>query len=86
MMMTMPSEKGADRRGRFNATRISTGNVPTLPAIFPNGVAPVGRTNDDERELLNIRWGMLGPQFSGGRDHHLRGGGMTECGGLFAVG
>src|SRR5260370_29148561 len=40
--------------------------MPMLRAIFPDGIAPVGRTNDDERELLNIRWGMPGPQFGGG--------------------
>jgi hypothetical protein len=40
--------------------------MPTLPAMFPDGIALVGRTNDDERELLNIRSGMPGPQFGGG--------------------
>jgi hypothetical protein len=77
----MPSEKGrivagnqkAIRR-RFDVTRVSTGNVPTLSAIFPDGIAPVGRTNDDERELPNIRWGMLGPQFGGGAITNIRGG------------
>jgi hypothetical protein len=77
----MPSEKGrivagsqkAIRR-RFSVTRVSTGNVPTLSAIFPDGIAPVGRTNDDERELLNVRWGMLGPQFGGGAITNIRGG------------
>ena len=57
--MTMPSEKArivaGDQeaiRRLFKVRRVSTGNVPTLPAIFPDGIAPVRRTNDDERELL----------------------------------
>jgi hypothetical protein len=49
--MTMPSEKGRIVAGNqeairrlFKVTRVSTGNMPTLPAIFPDGIAPVGRT------------------------------------------
>jgi hypothetical protein len=80
VMMTMLSEKvrivaenqKASQR-QFNVTRVSAGNVPTLPAIFPDGIAPVRRTDDDERELLNIRWRMLGPQFCGGATN-IRGG------------
>ena len=79
-MMTMLSEKvrivaenQKALRRRFNATRVSTGNVLTLHAIFPDGIAPVGRTNDDEREWLYIRWGMLGPQFGGGAITNIRG-------------
>ena len=76
----MPSEKGRIVAGNqeairrlFKVTRVSTGNMPTLPATFPDGIAPVGRTNDDEREWLYIRWGMLGPQFGGGAITNIRG-------------
>jgi hypothetical protein len=73
-----PKRRGSSRgnkeaiRRLFKVTRVSTGNMPTLPAIFPDGIAPVGRTNDDERELLNIRWGMPGPQFGGGAITNIR--------------
>ena len=47
----MPSEKGRIVAGNqeairrlFKVTRVSTGNMPTLPATFPNGIAPVGGT------------------------------------------
>lgn len=45
----------------------TAGNLPPLPAIFPDTLAPVVRnTTDGERELTMMRWGMPGPpQFSG---------------------
>lgn len=44
----------------------STGNLPSLPAIFPDYPAPVVRTADDgERELVMMRWGMPGPKAFG---------------------
>src|ERR1700736_5840931 len=50
-LMTMPSEKGRIVAGNqeairrlFKVTRVSTGNMPTLPATFPDGIAPVGGT------------------------------------------
>jgi putative SOS response-associated peptidase YedK len=42
--------------------RDETGNLPPLPGIFPDGVAPVVRTGaDGVRELVSMRWGMPGP-------------------------
>jgi putative SOS response-associated peptidase YedK len=39
-----------------------TGNMPPLPAIFPNSSAPVIRTAPDgARELLMMRWGFPPP-------------------------
>lgn len=50
------------------ATRDSAGNLPSLPAIFPNYPAPVVRTaGDGERELVMMRWGMPGPKQFGER-------------------
>ena len=42
----------------------STGNLPSLPAIFPDQSAPVVRQSYDGRELAMLRWGMPSPQFA----------------------
>src|SRR3954465_15730399 len=53
-------------RDLFKVTRDSTGNLPPLPAIFPDQVAPVVRANEGDRELTMMRWGMPNPpQFPG---------------------
>ena len=38
----------------------TSGNLPTLPAVFPDQLAPVvmNRPIDDQRELLMMRWGL----------------------------
>ncbi|WP_316205310.1 SOS response-associated peptidase [Bradyrhizobium sp. SZCCHNS3004] len=38
--------------------RDRTGNLPTLPGIFPDYPAPIVRNGDDGRELVMARWGM----------------------------
>lgn len=44
------------------AFRDITGNLPLLPGIFPDQLAPVVRTGSDgKRELLMMRWGMAPP-------------------------
>jgi len=44
------------------AMRDLTGNLPLLPAIFPDYVAPIVRTGSDGvRELTIARWGMPSP-------------------------
>lgn len=44
------------------AMRDETGNLPSLPAIFPDQLAPVVRTAPDGvRELAMMRWGMPCP-------------------------
>jgi putative SOS response-associated peptidase YedK len=44
------------------ALRDKAGNLPPLPAIFPDHFAPVIRTGDDGvRELVRLRWGMPTP-------------------------
>ncbi len=46
------------------AMRDRTGNLPSLPGVFPDYPAPVVRNGDDgERELTMMRWGMPSPQF-----------------------
>ena len=46
------------------------GNLPPLPGIFPDMMAPVVRTGGDgQRELTMARWGMPSPpQFVTGID------------------
>ncbi|MEJ0050579.1 MAG: hypothetical protein WDN02_05135 [Methylovirgula sp.] len=40
-----------------------TGNLPPMPAIFPDMMAPVVRKADDgERELVMLRWGLPTPR------------------------
>jgi putative SOS response-associated peptidase YedK len=54
-------------RDLFRVTRDSAGNLPPLPAIYPDTLAPVVReAGDGERDLVMMRWGMPGPAVYGG--------------------
>src|SRR4051812_34601624 len=47
------------------AMRDHTGNLPPLPAVFPDYSAPIVRTAPDGvRELAMARWGMPSPAFA----------------------
>jgi putative SOS response-associated peptidase YedK len=47
--------------------RDTTGNMPPLPGIFPDYMAPiVCNAPDGVRELTMARWGMPGPPQFGG--------------------
>lgn len=49
------------------AMRDTTGNLPPLPGIFPDYLAPIVRNAPDGvRELMMARWGMPGPPRFGG--------------------
>jgi putative SOS response-associated peptidase YedK len=49
-------------RDLFSVKHDRAGNLPSLPAIFPDQMAPIVRTNaDGQRELVMARWGMPGP-------------------------
>jgi putative SOS response-associated peptidase YedK len=41
-----------------------TGNLPPLPGIFPDYLAPIVRNQPDGRELSLARWGMPSPVFA----------------------
>jgi putative SOS response-associated peptidase YedK len=42
------------------------GNMPSLPAIFPNGKAPIVRTaSAGQRELIMAKWGFPAPKLPG---------------------
>ncbi|MCX8256166.1 putative SOS response-associated peptidase [Beijerinckiaceae bacterium RH AL1] len=43
-----------------------TGNLPPLPDIFPDQMAPVVRVAEGARRLEMMRWGMPGPPQFGG--------------------
>jgi hypothetical protein len=43
------------------AMRDTTGNLPQLPGIFPDQLAPVVRNMESERELTLMRWGFPPP-------------------------
>ena len=46
-------------RRAFRVMRDRTGNLPSLPDVFPDTMAPVVRTaRDGERELTMMRWGF----------------------------
>lgn len=48
------------------AMRDRAGNLPPLPGIFPDYLAPIVRNTPDGRELVMGRWGMPGlPQYGG---------------------
>lgn len=49
-----------------NPFKDRTGNLPPLPAIFPDAMAPIIRNTTDGRELMMARWGMPGPPQYGG--------------------
>ena len=55
-------------RDLVKAIRDLTGNLPSLPAIFPNGRAPVVRVAPDGvRELTMMRWGFPPPVIPGSK-------------------
>ncbi len=41
-----------------------TGNLPSLPGIYPDYMAPVVRNHPGGRELTMARWGMPSPAFA----------------------
>lgn len=48
-------------REAFRAVVDRTGNLPPLPGIFPDQMAPVVRNGSDGRELAMLRWGFPSP-------------------------
>ena len=52
-------------RALASAMRDNAGNMPPLPGIFPDYLAPIVRTGTDGvRELVRARWGMPSPAFT----------------------
>ncbi|MDP4022052.1 SOS response-associated peptidase family protein [Methylobacterium sp. NEAU 140] len=55
----------ADLSAYFAATRDEAGNMPELPAIFPDQMAPVVTGGAAGRALTLMRWGVPGPKAFG---------------------
>ena len=54
-------------RDLFAVKHDHAGNLPPLPAVFPDQLAPIVRiVADGERDLVMARWGMPGPPQFGG--------------------
>ena len=53
-------------RRLFEVADDLTGNLPPMPAVFPDMLAPVVRVAEGERRLEPMRWGMPGPPQFGG--------------------
>jgi putative SOS response-associated peptidase YedK len=51
-------------RALFKVDRDSTGNLPSMPGIFPDYPAPIVRNADGSRELALARWGMPSSQLA----------------------
>ncbi|MDR6660820.1 putative SOS response-associated peptidase YedK [Tardiphaga robiniae] len=45
-------------RNLFKVDHDITGNLPPMPGIFPDKMAPIVRNSADGRELAMLRWGM----------------------------
>jgi putative SOS response-associated peptidase YedK len=52
-------------RRLFDVTLDSAGNLPSMPAVFPDYEAPVVRNHQGGREMIKMRWGMPPPQYGG---------------------
>src|SRR6201994_2602427 len=53
-------------RRLFQVDMDRTGNLPSMPGVFPDYEAPVIRHQDGQRELLKMRWSMPPPPKFGG--------------------
>jgi putative SOS response-associated peptidase YedK len=51
----------------FDVRHDRAGNMPPLPGIYPDTLAPVVRSGDDGRELQMMRWGFPPPPNLGNR-------------------
>jgi putative SOS response-associated peptidase YedK len=50
----------------FRAINHHVGNLPPMPGVFPDYLAPVIRESEGGRELTMMRWGMPPPPRTGG--------------------
>lgn len=64
-LYSMTKNQDAIRR-LFKVQHDRAGNLPPLPGIFPDYLAPIVRDAADGRELAMARWGMPGPPQFGG--------------------
>jgi putative SOS response-associated peptidase YedK len=50
----------------FRVVNRYVGNLPPMPAVFPDYPAPVTRNSDAGTEMVIMRWGMPPPPRTGG--------------------
>jgi putative SOS response-associated peptidase YedK len=50
----------------FRVMNRYTGNLPPMPGVFPDYLAPVVRSAGADREMVLMRWGMPPPPKFGG--------------------
>src|ERR1700741_846783 len=50
----------------FRVINHYVGNLPPMPAVFPDYPAPVVRDDGGGREMVTMRWGMPPPPRAGG--------------------
>jgi putative SOS response-associated peptidase YedK len=55
----------AEIRKAFGADEDRAGNLPRLPGIFPDQMAPIVRIEEGRRALEMLRWGIPGPKQYG---------------------
>jgi putative SOS response-associated peptidase YedK len=65
-LYSVTSSQEAIRRW-FAVRHDRAGNLPSLPGVYPDSMAPVVRATPDGRELLMLRWGFPPPPGSGTR-------------------
>lgn len=52
----------AEIREAFSVEKNRAGNLPRLPGIFPDQMAPIVRIEGGGRALEMFRWGIPGPK------------------------
>ena len=67
----MTTNQEAIRR-LFKVTIDNVGNLPPLPGIYPDYMAPVIHMSNSERALSMMRWGMPNPPQFGGYSTNIR--------------
>ena len=64
-LYTITKSQEATRQAA-KALRDKAGDLPSLPGIFPDQMAPIVRTGEDgKRELVMMRWGFPSPPIFG---------------------
>ncbi|WP_244611358.1 SOS response-associated peptidase family protein [Bradyrhizobium ottawaense] len=56
----------------FRVPRDAAGNLPGMPAVFPDWEAPIIQNVDGERELIKMRWGLPNPPQHRGINTNIR--------------
>ena len=70
-LYNMTTNQEAIRR-LFKVTIDNVGNLPPLPGIYPDYMAPVIHMSNSERALSMMRWGMPNPPQFGGYSTNIR--------------